>query len=674
MGNSAQQQFGSLRAMRISTFGEFALERLVPAQPSTAHAPRYERVAQEEWRSRGPAKTLLKVLLCRTRRRASREELLEALWPQEEEEIDVAHAFDSAVSVLRKVLCTQHGESLLAKSRAGGVTIFSLPGQERLWVDADAFLGSVEQATHAERMGADPLPILEAAHALVTGEFLEDELYSGWAEPRRQMINAAHHRCLYRLADLYLERNRPEQAETVLHLFLIDEPTDEDVLCRLLLLLQEQGRSQEAWQLYEHTARVLDQEFHTAPMPRTSMLAERLRSIITSRNTAMQVPAHPRRMAETQRTLPVEAGLSLSSSPFSTRFAPSPLNTLDMATSRRQVLQAMLSIASAALVLPPREVLSPDAWERLALVSRKPSSVDASALQDLETITKSYWRLRANTTSFDLMNGVLGHFETVLGMLQHPQPTATLRRLCSIAGETAQILGQMLFDLHDFSAAWSYYTIALHAAQEALNTDLRAVGLGRMSFLLTYSEQAREALPLLEEAQSLAGQSALPSIRSWLAAVEAEAQARNSDSAACISALDQAELLAMRDGFEADPYATGLNPSRLAGYKGVCFVRLQQPEMALPALEEALALLPPSALRRQSTLLTDMAAALLQQGAIEQACDLAVRALVITRETRSRSVLQRLRHLRQKLEPWNTTSAVRDVDEQLTALSVSLSS
>ena len=128
--------------------------------------------------------------------------MLEALWP-EEEDIDVAHAFDSAVSVLRKVLCTQHGESLLAKSRAGGVTIFSLPGQERLWVDADAFLGSVEQATHAERMGADPLPILEAAHALVTGEFLEDELYSGWAEPRRQMINAAHHRCLYRLADLY---------------------------------------------------------------------------------------------------------------------------------------------------------------------------------------------------------------------------------------------------------------------------------------------------------------------------------------------------------------------------------------------------------------------------------------------------------------------------------------
>src|SRR5947209_20475143 len=61
-------------------------------------------------------------------------------------------------------------------------------------------------------------------------------------------------------------------------------------------------------------------------------------------------------------------------------------------------------------------------------VGRKPASIDASVMQDLETITKSYWRLRANTTSADLMNGVLGHFQTVIELLQHPQPTATFRR------------------------------------------------------------------------------------------------------------------------------------------------------------------------------------------------------------------------------------------------------
>jgi hypothetical protein len=84
MGDSARQQHGSHPVMRVYTFGEFVLEQLVSPQPSAAHAPRYERVAQEEWHSRGPAKRLLKVLLCRSRRRVSREELLEALWPEEE--------------------------------------------------------------------------------------------------------------------------------------------------------------------------------------------------------------------------------------------------------------------------------------------------------------------------------------------------------------------------------------------------------------------------------------------------------------------------------------------------------------------------------------------------------------------------------------------------------------
>src|SRR6266581_6227200 len=137
MANNVEQPHRAYPAMRVSTFGEFILERRVPVPP-VAYVPRYVRVAHEEWHSRGPAKTLLKVLLCRSRRRASRDELVEALWP-EEEPANSEHAFDSAVSVLRKVLRPASGESLLTKSRTGGITIFSLPGQERLWVDADAF-------------------------------------------------------------------------------------------------------------------------------------------------------------------------------------------------------------------------------------------------------------------------------------------------------------------------------------------------------------------------------------------------------------------------------------------------------------------------------------------------------------------------------------------------------
>lgn len=460
----------------------------------------------------------------------------------------------------------------------------------------------------------------------------------------------------------------PDQAETLLHLFLVDDPTDEDALYRLMHLLEEQGRYQEAYHLYEHTAGILKEELQTTPMPHTRALAQRLTHTSLTSLHSLQT-----RAAGAQRDVHHEQGAASGFPHLSTSSAPPLWKTLEMTTSRRQMLQTMLSLASAALVLPPQELLDADAWERLALVARKPSSMDGAVLDDLETITKSYWRLRANMASPDLFSGILGHFQTVIDLVQHPQPTATMRQLCAIAGETAQILGQMLFDLQDYPTAWSYYTVALHAAQDAHHADLRAVGLGRMNFLLTYSRQVQEALPLLEEAQHLTRQSSSSTIRSWLATVEAEAQAHLSDAVACSRALDQAKTLITQHGLGDDLYATGLNPSRLAGYKGVGFVRLHQPETALPAVQQALDLLPPSAIRRQSTLLADMATAHVQQGVIEHACELAVQAVALTVETRSRSVLQRLRQLRHDLESWSTTAAVRGFDEQMRALLTVLS-
>src|SRR5258708_6414158 len=81
---------------RILTLGEFALERLVPApSPGPGDPPRYAQVPRSEWRSRGPAMALLKVLLCRPNRRTSRDELIEAIWP-DNEMLNAAHALDSA--------------------------------------------------------------------------------------------------------------------------------------------------------------------------------------------------------------------------------------------------------------------------------------------------------------------------------------------------------------------------------------------------------------------------------------------------------------------------------------------------------------------------------------------------------------------------------------------------
>jgi len=247
--------------LRVFTLGGFAIERLIWAPPPGANgSPRYEPVAAHEWESRGPAITLLKVLLCRPGRRAIRSGLSRVIWCNGEL-LNTAHALDSAASVLRRrILQTQGEESLLLTLRSGGETIFRLPGQQRLWVDADELVELAARALRLDCQGHDPLPLLEAANALSRGDFLEDDLYVEWAQARRHTIEGARHRVLYQLVDLYLERGQPEQAEALLFVELERDPTDEDALCCLLVLLAQRGRRREALKLYHHTVAVLQEE------------------------------------------------------------------------------------------------------------------------------------------------------------------------------------------------------------------------------------------------------------------------------------------------------------------------------------------------------------------------------------------------------------------------------
>ena len=211
---------------------------------------------------------LLKVLLCRANRRASRDELIEAIWP-DHESINAAHALDSAASVLRRhILRTGEVGSLLLTLHSGGETIFKLAGQQRIWVDADAFLSHLSQAMRAQCQGQNPLPLLEEAYALAGGEFLEDDLYAPWAQGRRHTLGVR--------VDLYLEDGRMGLAEELLFAALEEDPADEDALCRLMLLLVEQERRQEALHLYQYTEDVLQEE-QAEPAVYTRELARRIR-------------------------------------------------------------------------------------------------------------------------------------------------------------------------------------------------------------------------------------------------------------------------------------------------------------------------------------------------------------------------------------------------------------
>ena len=81
-------------------------------------------------------------------------------------------------------------------------------------------------------------------------------------------------------------------------------------------------------------------------------------------------------------------------------------------------------------------------------------------------------------------------------------------------------------------------------------------------------------------------------------------------------------------------------------------------------LNEALRLLNPSAIRRQSTLFTDLAKTYIQQKEIEEACKLAGQTLMLTTQTHSLSVLQRIHGICDKLEQWQEAQCVKELYSQ----------
>ncbi len=331
---------------------------------------------------------------------------------------------------------------------------------------------------------------------------------------------------------------------------------------------------------------------------------------------------------------------------------------------RREMLKLLFATGITAIA-SPQYALSSEPWEQLARALQRTSAIDSTTLTSLETITKNYWQLRSSLASRDVLNGVLGHLQTITQTLQYSQPDDIHKHLCSIAGEVAQIVGQMSFDMRDYIAAQSYYKVSLEAAQEAENATLSVTALGRMSFLPIYEEKPEYALLLLQKAGCIATKKCDPLVQSWLAAIEAEAHASMQQAHLCLRSLETAEQILTTARGTTDQYWTGFDQSRLTGYKGICYIHLQQPEKAIIVLNDALASAKPQATRRRATILTDLAAAKAQQGEAEAACSLASKALEMARQTRSAMVMQRIQQFRKQLEPWRATTFVKEFDVQL---------
>jgi DNA-binding SARP family transcriptional activator len=277
------QGYLSMPTVRVWTFGEFVVERLTSLEE---HPPRHEPVASSAWQSRGTAMILLKVLLCRKRRRASKDELIAAIWPKGEDGAKrlkhAERAFDAAASVLRAVLRIPERESLLLTRRSGDHMLYRLADQQLLWTDAEACEKLVNRAIQMEGRGQarEGLAMWEEAYRLTQrGVFLEDDVQTSWSQARRQTIEGTERLCVHHLADCYLALDRHAEAEVILRTFWTANPTDEDALYRLMKLLAQHTRAHEALRLFSYTEHLLRQEEGRQPSERLLRFVEHINHI-----------------------------------------------------------------------------------------------------------------------------------------------------------------------------------------------------------------------------------------------------------------------------------------------------------------------------------------------------------------------------------------------------------
>jgi tetratricopeptide (TPR) repeat protein len=362
------------------------------------------------------------------------------------------------------------------------------------------------------------------------------------------------------------------------------------------------------------------------------------------------------------------ATLGFIDSPEPTRLSASPSRFVEDGIAAWGQLLGGDDVNGAAL--STAELLSGASWRR---PQQEPSAhptagsgrVGAELLDALDAMTESYRRLDRQLGAASVFDDSTHHLQRIARLKDASMTTEHRRRLAAAAGEVASLAAWQALDLGRPGAAWSYYSLATRAAREAGDRELHAYVVAETSYVLLFGGQVREALSLVKRARHLA-RGTSPRLQAWLAAAHAEASAIAGHPGDSLRALDQAEEAFQQVEPGSGPrWLAYFDRAHLVRWQGHCLVAVGQPETALAVLQAALGSVDASFVRARAGALVDLATLHLRQGEVDATCDVLARAFLLARETQSTKNHRRIIEVRRRLRPWNTTAAVRDLDELL---------
>lgn len=246
-------------------------------------------------------------------------------------------------------------------------------------------------------------------------------------------------------------------------------------------------------------------------------------------------------------------------------------------------------------------------------------------------------------------------------------PDVLTNQALTAYGDLTQLIGWLLFNLGDCSAAWYYYDDARSVAYRAGNNDLVAYTLATASQLAAARRQPSQAIDHARAALAAARQSGAKYAAAYAADIAARAYAAAGQAGRCRTWLDreQEALIELDDDTPRSPWWYFYDRSFCLGTQSECALKLNMPVEAADAARRSLGLLAPVNCHNIALTLALHAEALIKQKEVAEACERLADSARLSTLNSSRRISARIAALRRELDFAQDTTAVRDLDEKL---------
>lgn len=280
LGALADEEAGEVARQLMSLGSRAAAAEIVAARVERSSVPEVaiqslggfgvrrdgDLVGASEWQSR-KARDLLKLLVARRGRPASREQLAEIIWPDQTAD-KTGNRLSVALSTVRSVLDPdrRHAADWFI---AGDRTAVALQ-LERVDVDYERFFLSARRGLELwrSRKPEDSRPQLRAAESAYVGDFLEEDAYEEWCGPVREEARATYLAVAKALAADSMDREDHESAIKYLLRVLEKDSYDEGAHLGLVEAMAAAGRHGEARRIYrQYTAKMHEIDVEAARYP-----------------------------------------------------------------------------------------------------------------------------------------------------------------------------------------------------------------------------------------------------------------------------------------------------------------------------------------------------------------------------------------------------------------------